>query len=57
MEQIKHDVESLLNDIQLTDKSHVQSKALSGGMKRKLSVLLALIGGSKVRLIRHANSH
>ena len=30
------------------DKRNLPTKALSGGMKRKLSVLLALIGGSKV---------
>ena len=56
MSEIERDVGSLLEDIQLTDKSHVQSKALSGGMKRKLSVLLALIGGSKVRLVRYSTS-
>ena len=29
-------------------KKDAQSKTLSGGMKRKLSVAMALVGGSKV---------
>lgn len=32
----------------LTEKLNVFSKNLSGGQKRKLSVCIALIGGSKV---------
>ena len=35
--------------LQLVDKTNVQSCQLSGGMKRKLSVGIALIHGSKVR--------
>lgn len=34
--------------LRLEDKSNVLTKALSGGMKRKLSVGIALIGGSRV---------
>ena len=32
----------------LVPKKDAQSKTLSGGMKRKLSVAMALVGGSKV---------
>ena len=32
----------------LNPKKNSQSKTLSGGMKRKLSVAMALVGGSKV---------
>ena len=35
-------------DVGLTEKVNVASSQLSGGMKRKLSVAIALIGGSKV---------
>ena len=52
MDAINRDVELFLKDIQLTDKRNERVKELSGGMKRKLSVLLALIGGSKVRCKR-----
>lgn len=38
----------MVQSIGLQDKQSVQSRALSGGMKRKLSVGIALIGGSKV---------
>ena len=40
----------MLRSIDLMAKKHEQAKTLSGGMKRKLSVGIALIGGSKVTL-------
>jgi ABC-type multidrug transport system ATPase subunit len=46
--QMKSTVEGLLQDIGLAKKRHAPSKALSGGMKRKLSIGIALSGGSKV---------
>ncbi|KAK2172715.1 hypothetical protein NP493_937g00020 [Ridgeia piscesae] len=54
--EIKRDIETFLQDIQLTDKRNAYVKALSGGMKRKLSVLLALIGGSKVIILDEPTS-
>ena len=33
--------------LELPDKRHAPSKTLSGGMKRKLSCAIAIIGGSK----------
>ena len=38
----------MIECIGLSDKRQTQARALSGGMKRKLSVGIALIGGSKV---------
>ncbi len=38
----------MLRVLHLEDKKDSLSTALSGGMKRKLSVGIALIGGSKV---------
>eukprot|EP01059_Diplonema_ambulator_P003137 TRINITY_DN1278_c0_g4_i1.p1 TRINITY_DN1278_c0_g4~~TRINITY_DN1278_c0_g4_i1.p1 ORF type:complete len:1700 (+),score=392.37 TRINITY_DN1278_c0_g4_i1:51-5102(+) len=40
-------VDTMLHDVGLWDKKHVFAKELSGGMKKKLSVAIALIGGSK----------
>lgn len=33
----------------LIEKHDALAKSLSGGMKRKLSIIIALIGGSKVK--------
>jgi ABC-type multidrug transport system ATPase subunit len=46
--QMKNTVNGLLEDIGLMHKRTAPSKALSGGMKRKLSIGIALSGGSKV---------
>ena len=37
-----------LKEVGLTEKRHAQSRVLSGGQKRKLSVCIALIGGSRI---------
>lgn len=46
----------MLSAINLTNKRNAQSKTLSGGMKRKLSVGIALIAGSKVCSVFEGNS-
>ena len=46
--QVKKEVDRMIECIGLSDKRQTQAHALSGGMKRKLSVGIALIGGSKV---------
>ena len=43
--QLKDVVDSRIREVGLVEKANVRSKALSGGMKRKLSVAIALIGG------------
>lgn len=45
---LKREVERTLNEVGLGHKKDAFSHTLSGGMKRKLSVAMALIGGSKV---------
>ena len=45
------EVEEMINAIGLADKRDTQSRALSGGMKRKLSVGIALIADSKVSFL------
>ena len=45
---VEEEVNRLISSVGLDEKRDVRSKNLSGGMKRKLSVGIALIGGSKV---------
>ncbi|XP_072517055.1 phospholipid-transporting ATPase ABCA1 isoform X1 [Salminus brasiliensis] len=49
--EVKEEVASLLEDVGLKHKRHEQTKNLSGGMQRKLSVAIAFIGGSKVVIL------
>lgn len=42
------DAQTTLSDVGLTEKENERTKTLSGGQKRKLSVGIAFIGGSKV---------
>lgn len=42
------EINRLLAAVGLESKRHEKSRTLSGGMKRKLSVLIALCAGSKV---------
>ncbi|KAI5101655.1 ATP-binding cassette sub-family A member 1 isoform X2 [Silurus meridionalis] len=46
--EVKEEMASLLEDVGLLFKRHEQTRNLSGGMQRKLSVAIAFIGGSKV---------
>ncbi|XP_076880509.1 ATP-binding cassette, sub-family A (ABC1), member 7 [Brachyhypopomus gauderio] len=46
--EVKEETSVLLKDIGLLHKRHEQTRNLSGGMQRKLSVAIAFIGGSKV---------
>ena len=47
--QVQHEVRRMLRECGLVSKKHALSKTLSGGQKRKLSVAIALIAGSKVK--------
>lgn len=47
-ELVSGEIDKILADIDLIDKRHNLVSTLSGGMKRKLSVGIALTGGSKV---------
>jgi len=48
VKKVSAEVDRMIEVLRLEEKRHVFSKKLSGGMKRKLSVGIALIAGSKV---------
>lgn len=45
------DVDAMIKSVGLTDKANALSSTLSGGMKRKLSVAIAFVGGSKTVIL------
>ncbi|XP_029356365.1 ATP-binding cassette sub-family A member 1 [Echeneis naucrates] len=47
-DEVKSELDTLLDDVGLLHKRYEQTKNLSGGMQRKLSVAIAFVGGSKV---------
>ncbi|KAF2894183.1 hypothetical protein ILUMI_11990 [Ignelater luminosus] len=47
-EETQKEIDRFLELLELTDKGNANSSTLSGGMKRKLSVAIALCGNSKV---------
>ena len=49
-------VDAMLSSVGLQDKGHSAAAALSGGMKRKLQVAIALLGGSTVVLLDEPSS-
>lgn len=54
--RVRKEVEDMIADLLLVGKSKIQSSRLSGGMKRKLSVGIALIGGSDVVILDEPTS-
>uniref|UniRef100_A0A671T4P6 ABC transporter domain-containing protein n=1 Tax=Sinocyclocheilus anshuiensis TaxID=1608454 RepID=A0A671T4P6_9TELE len=54
--KIPDEVDRILRILNLEDKRHARSKTLSGGMKRKLSIGIALIGDSKVVMLDEPTS-
>lgn len=55
-DRIKSQIDSMIKLLNFSDKRYNQSHTLSGGMKRKLSVGIALIGDSKIILLDEATS-
>lgn len=55
-EEIGMEVQEMQESVNLVDKSNSQTRYLSGGMKRKLSLGLALIGKSKVIMLDEPTS-
>ncbi|OQR71610.1 ATP-binding cassette sub-family A member 1-like [Tropilaelaps mercedesae] len=49
--RIKEEVHRLLSELDLMHKSHTLSKDLSGGMKRKLCLANAMVGGSQIVIL------
>ena len=47
---MKREVESLMQGIELTGHRNVRAAALSAGMKRRLSILAAFVGPTKVNM-------
>lgn len=52
----KEEIDKMLKDIKLNDHENTIAKNLSEGSKRKLSVAIALIGGSKLVLLDEPTS-
>ncbi|KAK9518564.1 hypothetical protein VZT92_023867 [Zoarces viviparus] len=50
-QQVKGEIEQILQDTGLPHKRNSRTSTLSGGMQRKLSVALAFVGGSKVVIL------
>ncbi|XP_067683951.1 phospholipid-transporting ATPase ABCA3-like isoform X2 [Haliotis asinina] len=53
---VETEVNTIINEVGLSLKKHTQSRHLSGGQKRKLSVGIALIGGSKIVILDEPTS-
>eukprot|EP00039_Didymoeca_costata_P015168 m.253797 g.253797 ORF g.253797 m.253797 type:complete len:1742 (+) comp16164_c2_seq1:146-5371(+) len=49
-------IDEMIADLQLLEKRHVRATSLSGGMKRKLSCGMALVGGSPVVILDEPTS-
>uniref|UniRef100_A0A8D2J684 P-type phospholipid transporter n=1 Tax=Varanus komodoensis TaxID=61221 RepID=A0A8D2J684_VARKO len=50
-QQLRDEMEQIIQDVGLPHKRGEQTKKLSGGMQRKLSVAIAFVGGSKVVIL------
>ncbi|KJE92513.1 ATP-binding cassette transporter subfamily A [Capsaspora owczarzaki ATCC 30864] len=48
---VEAEVDSMITDLNLTDKRNEPARTLSGGMKRRLSVAIAFVGGSKIVML------
>ncbi|CRK87607.1 CLUMA_CG001403, isoform A [Clunio marinus] len=55
-EVVNEEIQRYINLLDLKDKCDAQSQTLSGGMKRKLSIGIALCGGSKIVLCDEPSS-
>uniref|UniRef100_A0A7N8Y067 ATP-binding cassette, sub-family A (ABC1), member 3b n=1 Tax=Mastacembelus armatus TaxID=205130 RepID=A0A7N8Y067_9TELE len=55
-DKIPDEVDRIIRILNLEDKRHARCKTLSGGMKRKLSIGIALIGDSKVVMLDEPTS-
>uniref|UniRef100_A0A8C6Y5X6 ATP-binding cassette sub-family A member 2 n=1 Tax=Naja naja TaxID=35670 RepID=A0A8C6Y5X6_NAJNA len=50
-EEICNEMAKMIEDLELTHKCHFLVQTLSGGMKRKLSVAIAFVGGSRAVIL------
>jgi ATP-binding cassette subfamily A (ABC1) protein 3 len=54
--EVQNEITNTLSIVMLGEHEHKQAKQLSGGMKRKLSLAMALIGGSKLIILDEPSS-
>ncbi|XP_068460547.1 ATP-binding cassette sub-family A member 2 isoform X2 [Clinocottus analis] len=50
-EDIRKEMDKMIVDLELSNKRHCLVQTLSGGMKRKLSVAIAFVGGSRAVIL------
>ncbi|KAM3868024.1 ATP-binding cassette sub-family A member 2 [Diretmus argenteus] len=50
-EDIRKEMDKMIMDLELSNKRHSLVQTLSGGMKRKLSVAIAFVGGSRAVIL------
>ncbi|XP_071881559.1 ATP-binding cassette sub-family A member 2 isoform X8 [Anas platyrhynchos] len=50
-EEIRKEMDKMIEDLELSNKRHSLVQTLSGGMKRKLSVAIAFVGGSRAVIL------
>uniref|UniRef100_A0A8C1W4H8 ATP-binding cassette sub-family A member 2 n=1 Tax=Cyprinus carpio TaxID=7962 RepID=A0A8C1W4H8_CYPCA len=50
-EDIQKEMDKMIEDLELSNKRHSLVQTLSGGMKRKLSVAIAFVGGSRAVIL------
>lgn len=55
-EALQLSVDRIIMEVGLTEKRNVQSRSLSGGMKRKLCLAMALVGNPKIVLLDEPTS-
>ena len=54
--KVENEVNKISHDFQLSDIKHMLAKNLSAGQRRKLSIAIALIGGSKIIFLDEPSS-
>ena len=54
--QIPHEIDTIIKNVDLLEKRNSKASDLSGGQKRKLSIGLAMIGGSSIIILDEPTS-